>query len=247
MTNPSAEGVNPSAAAAETSESETSENIDEMKERKEKWTCCDPRQTDFFKIEKPLIKYKSFFFFFHGAIGSVCSYFSIYYKQLGFSPNQIGVISGMRPFVGFWSGPIWGLVADRFRIKRIMLLISAISWLAFITSIGFVSPANLDPDCAYVSAVKKNFSGDVTEAKITKELSDRTSEERLQESRSWMFDQEDLNRVFTTIIILVVLGEVVQSPTGALADSGCVEELGTNNIHKYGHQRAWGSLSPGIT
>lgn len=210
-------------------------------------SCCGFRRPGFFKIEKSLIKYKCFYFFFSGAIGSVCSYFSIYYKQLGFSPNQIGVISGMRPFVGFWSGPIGGMLADRFRIKRFMLMISTVAWLAFITSIGFVPPAKLDPDCAFVSALKSQNTTEDKEGPFSQMHSDTSPEERLQKSRGWMFDQADLQRVFITIIMLVALGEVVQAPAGALADSGCVEELGNDDMHKYGHQRAWGSLGPGIT
>ena len=220
---------------------------DETMENKRKWTCWDIETPGFFKIEKRLLKYKGFFFFFSGAIGSVCSYFSIYYKQLGFSPKQIGIISGMRPFVGFWTGPIGGMIADRFRIKRIMLLISTVAWLAFVTSIGFVQPAKLSPDCAVVEAMKGGNTTVVQEKPLFDLHSIDTPEKRLQESRGWMFDQNDLHRLFVTIILLVTLGEVFQAPAGALADSGCVEELGTNDMHKYGHQRAWGSLSPGIT
>ena len=208
--------------------------------------CCDLRKSEFFKIEKPLLKFKSFNFFFGGAIGSVFPYFSVYYKQLGFSPNQIGIISGVRPIVGFCSGPIWGSLADRFRIRRIMLVISALGWLAFITSIGFVPAAEKDPDCAYVSVLKGNITKEAYEGPTPELRPGASPDESLQEHRGWMYDQTDLYRVFVTIMILVILGEVVQSPTGALADSGCIEELGDTNIHKYGYQRAWGSLSLGL-
>ena len=219
----------------------------ESMENEQKWTCWNIRQPDFFKIEKRLLKYKGFFFFFSGAIGSVCSYFSIYYKQLGFSPKQIGVISGMRPFVGVWTGPIGGMLADRFRIKRIILMISTVAWLAFVTSIGFVGPAKFSPDCDYVNTMKTENKTAGQQSPFSSLHTKSSAEELLQESRGWMFDQGDLHRVFVTVILLVTLGEIFQAPAGALADSGCVEELGTSDIHKYGHQRAWGSLSPGIT
>ena len=219
----------------------------ETMENEQKWTCWNIRQPEFFKIEKHLLKYKGFFFFFSGAIGSVCSYFSIYYKQLGFSPKQIGIISGMRPFVGVWTGPIGGMIADRFRIKRTILMISTVAWLAFVTSIGFVQPAKFSPDCAFVETMKTKNSTAVQESPFSAMHSKPTADELLQESRGWMFDQSNLHSLFVTVILLVTLGEVFQAPAGALADSGCVEELGPNGIHKYGHQRAWGSLSPGIT
>ena len=208
--------------------------------------CCDIRNTEFFRIEKHLLKYKSFFFFFSGAIGAVFPYFSIYYKQLGFSPNQIGIISGVRPIVGFCSGPLWGSLADRYRLRRIILMIGALGWLVFITAIGFVPPPKLDPNCGYVDALKGNFTLKSYKGPPAELRPGASAEETLQESRGWMFDQIDLQRVFFTIMILVIFGEAVQSPTGALADSGCVEELGSYDLHKYGHQRAFGSLSLGI-
>ena len=208
--------------------------------------CCGFRRAEFFKIEKRLIKYKAFFFFFLGAIGSVFPYFSIYYKQIGFSPNQIGIISGVRPLVGFCSSPLCGSMADRFRIRRIMLLISALGWLGFITAIGFIPPPKMAPDCGYVYVLKGNMTIESYTGPTPELRPGATATESLQESRGWMFDEADLRRAFITIMILVILGEVVNAPTGALADSGCVEELGSKDMHKYGHQRAFGSLSLGI-
>lgn len=213
---------------------------------------------DMFKVETQLMKFKSFFFFFGGAIGSVFPYFSIYYKQMGLSPNQIGIISGLRPLIGFCSGPVWGSIADRFRIRRIMLFCSALGWLAFITSIGFVPPPEISDDqCPIVQdfvGVKANETA--TNVTVDEELRDTfddlhtlrpdvSPEESLMESRGWIYDSDDLFRVYITIMVLVVLGELVQSPCGALADSGCIETLGNTDMHKYGHQRAWGSIGLG--
>ena len=216
-------------------------------------------QPGFFKVEACLLKFKSFFFFFGGAIGSVFPYFSVYYKQLGLSPNQIGIISGLRPIIGFCSGPLWGSLADRFRVRRIMLFVSALGWLAFITSIGFVPPAKISAaQCPYVQEFVGNKNATKMSVKTKPDVTreefndlhrlrvDVTPEESLMESRGWIYDHSDLYRVYTVIMILVVLGELVQSPCGALADSGCIETLGNKDIHKYGHQRAWGSLGLGI-
>lgn len=215
---------------------------------------------EFFKVEWHLVKFKSFFFFFGGAIGAVFPYFSVYYKQLGLSPNQIGIISGLRPIIGFCSGPLWGSLADRFRIRRIVLFCSALGWLAFITAIGFVPSANISEDqCPYVyEFVGKNVSltntSSITNTDVTheeflnlhRERDGVSPEENLMESRGWIYESTGLYRVYIVIMILVVLGELVQSPCGALADSGCIETLGNTDMHKYGHQRAWGSLGLGI-
>lgn len=208
--------------------------------------------SEFFRCDRSLFKFKSFFFFFGGAIGSVFPYFSVYYKQIGFSPTQIGLIAGLRPIIGFCSGSLWGSIADLFRIRRIILICSAAGWLAFITSIGFVPPPEKSAEqCYYVndfvdgnltfsdpksSVLKENFNN------LHKPRPDITPEEGLLESRGWLYSYDDLYRVYITIMILVVLGELVQAPCGALADSACIEHLGDRNFNRYGHQRAFGSL-----
>ena len=142
--------------------------------------CCDITNPSVLcKIERQLVKFKSFFFFFGGAIGAVFPYFSVYFKQLGFSPNQIGIISGVRPLIGFCSGPLWGSLADRFRKRRIMLCISALGWLAFITSIGFVPVAKYsDSQCHYVTEFlgtsSSNTSNLTSTSKVTSGRRSRT-------------------------------------------------------------------------
>ncbi|KAK3104426.1 hypothetical protein FSP39_001822 [Pinctada imbricata] len=56
---------------------------------------------NFCKFEPDLVPYKLFYFSFYGAIGAIFPFMSLYFKQLGFSPNQIGLISGVRPLIGF--------------------------------------------------------------------------------------------------------------------------------------------------
>ncbi|KAK3582988.1 hypothetical protein CHS0354_027113 [Potamilus streckersoni] len=218
--------------------------------------CCIDKA--YFRIEPALIKFKFFYFFFLGAIGSVFPFLSIYYKQLGLSPNQIGIISGVRPLAGFISGPLWGSIADRFRIRRIVLIGSTFGWLAFITSIGFVPPASKsDVICPLVDDLLGNKTALTNDsvplthsssylAHVFRLRPDVTPAKSLLEDRGWMFDQVDLARVLVTILLLVLCGELLQAPCGALADSAVLGQLGDKGIHKYGHQRAFGALALGI-
>ncbi|XP_064644661.1 major facilitator superfamily domain-containing protein 6-like [Lineus longissimus] len=89
-------------------------------------------------INRHMFPVKLFYFFFFGARGAVTPYMSIYFKQLGLSPDQIGLVSGMRPIVGFASGPLWGALADRYKIRKMCLILSMIGWLFFTLGLGFV-------------------------------------------------------------------------------------------------------------
>ncbi|XP_069471772.1 major facilitator superfamily domain-containing protein 6 isoform X2 [Ambystoma mexicanum] len=95
------------------------------------------------KINNDLLVSKVFYFFFYAAYGSLYPLLPVYYKQLGMSPSQSGFLVGIRYFIEFCSAPFWGVVADRFKKGKIVLLFSVLCWVLFNLGIGFVKPANL--------------------------------------------------------------------------------------------------------
>lgn len=95
------------------------------------------------KINNDLLISKVFYFFFYSAYGSLYPLLPVYYKQLGMSPTQSGLLVGIRYFIEFCSAPFWGVIADRFRKGKIVLLFSLLCWVLFNLGIGFVKPAAL--------------------------------------------------------------------------------------------------------
>ncbi|KAM9032255.1 major facilitator superfamily domain-containing protein 6 [Sarcophilus harrisii] len=95
------------------------------------------------KVNNDLLISKVFYFFFYSAYGSLYPLLPVYYKQLGMSPSQSGLLVGIRYFIEFCSAPFWGVVADRFRKGKIVLLFSLLCWVLFNLGIGFVKPATL--------------------------------------------------------------------------------------------------------
>ncbi|XP_058405418.1 major facilitator superfamily domain-containing protein 6 isoform X2 [Diceros bicornis minor] len=95
------------------------------------------------KINNDLLISKVFYFFFYSAYGSLYPLLPVYYKQLGMSPSQSGLLVGIRYFIEFCSAPFWGVIADRFKKGKIVLLFSLLCWVSFNLGIGFVKPATL--------------------------------------------------------------------------------------------------------
>ncbi|XP_016071974.1 PREDICTED: major facilitator superfamily domain-containing protein 6 [Miniopterus natalensis] len=95
------------------------------------------------KINNDLLISKVFYFFFYAAYGSLYPLLPVYYKQLGMSPSQSGLLVGIRYFIEFCSAPFWGVVADRFKKGKTVLLFSLLCWVLFNLGIGFVKPATL--------------------------------------------------------------------------------------------------------
>ncbi|XP_028255969.1 major facilitator superfamily domain-containing protein 6-A isoform X2 [Parambassis ranga] len=102
--------------------------------------CC---QRLCLRINKNLLVSKVFYFFFYAAYGSLHPLLAVYYKQLGMSASRSGLLVGIRYFIEFCSAPFWGIVADRFKKGKAVLLFSVLCWLVFNCGIGFVRPAEM--------------------------------------------------------------------------------------------------------
>ncbi|KAK5984778.1 Major facilitator superfamily and Major facilitator superfamily domain [Trichostrongylus colubriformis] len=86
-----------------------------------------------------------FYLAFFASFGSLFPLLAVYFKQLGMTATQAGVLLGCRPLVEFASGPFWGSFANRFRKQKLLLLFSLGSLIVFTLAIGFVQP--ITPYC----------------------------------------------------------------------------------------------------
>ncbi|KAL2087922.1 hypothetical protein ACEWY4_016750 [Coilia grayii] len=110
--------------------------------------CC---QRMCLRINRRLLVSKIFYFFFYAAYGSLHPLLPVYYKQLGMTPSHSGLLVGIRYFIEFCSAPFWGMVADRYRKGKAVLLFSVLCWLVFNCGISFSHPAHIT--CSGVEVV----------------------------------------------------------------------------------------------
>ncbi|KAK7136882.1 hypothetical protein R3I93_017061 [Phoxinus phoxinus] len=102
--------------------------------------CCERL---FLRVNRLLLVSKVFYLFFYAAYGSLHPLLALFYKQLGMNPTQSGLLVGIRYFIEFCSAPFWGIVADRYRKGKAVLLFSMLCWLFFNSGIGFVQPPDM--------------------------------------------------------------------------------------------------------
>ncbi|GMT20001.1 hypothetical protein PFISCL1PPCAC_11298, partial [Pristionchus fissidentatus] len=81
-----------------------------------------------------------FYFFYFASFGSLFPLLAVYFKQLGMTPAQAGLLLGIRPLMEFASHPFWGMFAARFKREKLLLLFSLASLIVFTLMIGFVQP-----------------------------------------------------------------------------------------------------------
>ena len=64
-------------------------------------------------VNRELLIAKAFYLLFFSAFGSLLPLMAIYFKNMGMTPTQAGILIGIRPFVGYLSAPFWADLADR--------------------------------------------------------------------------------------------------------------------------------------
>ena len=94
-------------------------------------------------VNRELLVYKAFYFFFLSAFGSIFPYLPVYFRQIGLPASQVGLLIGVRPIVQLASAPFWAIVADKYRKRKAVLVMSTLAWLIMTLSLAFVEPTNV--------------------------------------------------------------------------------------------------------
>ena len=95
-----------------------------------------------FRINRDLLVYKAFYFFFLSGFGSIFPYLPVYFRQIGLPASQVGLLLGLRPIVQLASAPFWAIMADKYRKRKSVLVMSVMSWLIMTMALAFVEPTN---------------------------------------------------------------------------------------------------------
>ncbi|KAJ0184107.1 hypothetical protein K1T71_000530 [Dendrolimus kikuchii] len=126
------------------------------------------------KVNKKLLPIKGHFFFFNAGTAPLVPYLSTYARQLGFSSATVGLIYTILPIFGLIAKPLFGVIADRFKIQKSILILFQIITIVSFSAIYFVPqnrPAvrvSLDCDQSF-TMLKSCYSttGQVDECKVT--------------------------------------------------------------------------------
>ncbi|KAF6776591.1 hypothetical protein AHF37_04045 [Paragonimus kellicotti] len=98
---------------------------------------------DWIKIhfDRSVLVFQLFYFFFYAAFGSLFPLISIYFKQLGLSAVQCGVLGGIRYLVDWLATPFWNALAEKWKKGKSFLIVSLVCSMSFTLGLGFVRPS----------------------------------------------------------------------------------------------------------
>ena len=87
-------------------------------------------------INRALLPAKAAYFFFYFSYSSVTPYITVFMTAYGLNAEEAGFVLGARLFAQFFSGPLWGGIADKTRKHKFVLLFQ----IAISTILTFTAP-----------------------------------------------------------------------------------------------------------
>ena len=209
-----------------------------------------------YSINKRYIVSKGFYFTFFSAQGSLLPYLSLYFKQLQLPATQVGLITGLKPYIAFFFIPFWGCVADRFKKAKVLFFISMLAVVG-----GMVAYALVPLKICGINKIQPASRSTMAFAPRNSTSYDSVSKvaEQWTENTPWahpdIITLQDHNNnskkrnrpVFLYLLIATILSTILSCPGLTLADTATVNVLKENQeTHKYGKQRLWGSIGYGL-
>ncbi|PRW44509.1 major facilitator superfamily [Chlorella sorokiniana] len=104
---------------------------------------------------------KAWYLLYFSALSCLFPFLNLFFRRLGYSAKQIGIIGCLRPLVSFPAGSLWSGAADKSRRHRAVLLLTFATSLLLRLSISGVAHRGFGPLLALVVAMEA-FAAPVT-------------------------------------------------------------------------------------
>jgi PPP family 3-phenylpropionic acid transporter len=88
-------------------------------------------------VDRAFFAPKAFYFCFYAASASLIPYLVLYYRQIGLSGAQIGLLVGVSPIVTWLAAPFWGAIADGTRQHRAILTLTILGAMTMIALLAW--------------------------------------------------------------------------------------------------------------
>lgn len=217
-------------------------------------------------IDRNLLLYKVFYFFYFAALGSLVPYLSLYFKHSLLLPAHFaGIVLAVKPLCLFVSAPVMGTIADKYNKAKTVLLMALFSYIVMNFLVAVVPPVSAD--CLSEVHNKLNIThGHNATKEVSHRLGNVKPEHKNAEGivrfgntemwdEAWLFDLYTQNDpklyknaevVFIIILVITIVGELLGATSNTLADVATFQNL-ENRPHYYGEQRLWGEVGWGIS
>ncbi len=79
------------------------------------------------------------YFSYFACFGIFISFANVYFREIGLTGAEIGLVNSVSPLAGIFCGPVWGMLSDRIRNPRLIMIIASIGGAAALLALSVVS------------------------------------------------------------------------------------------------------------
>ena len=235
-------------------EDEPQKKTNSKEEHKEKSNFLE--RLKIFGCTVQLFHYKVLFFASYGAFGCLMTFLPLYFKQLGLSAAQTGLLVGIRPLCQAIGAPFWGILADKYKRRKTILLLGASAWLIKNMLILVIRPshqvcvATVGNESHLVTKRESLMDSQQKAVRVPLSSTEHTALALTgtpdKEKYFIQVENGELLNIFYILLVLVIIGELFGSILHPILDGCTVDFLG-NERKSYGRLRFWGSVGMVVT
>ena len=127
------------------------------------WYSVPRRRKTHYTFKEDLLDFhalpaKLFYLFMSFGGGFLVPYLPVFFRKLGLSPAETGLLGSLPAFVTFWSAPMWSGIADKYQCLRLVLVLNLLSYMVFHVSLLAVPTAIIPGDCLDADNTCAGFS-----------------------------------------------------------------------------------------
>ena len=157
-------------------------------------------------------------YFFNSAKKQIKMYPMLFFITMGLNPAEAGVINGLQYIGGFIGAPLWGFVADKFRIHR-GLAISLCVMAAITTCLQPLLGIYFADKFRYKCHIKPNNT--------------------LDNSLDEFSHSVNHNILYYSLLFAVIIGKSFDASASSFVDSGCLRRIQTSPKKTYYGQQKY--------
>ncbi|CAH1273177.1 MFSD6L [Branchiostoma lanceolatum] len=101
-------------------------------------------KTKQWNVPQSLAIAKAFYFLNHAGKACLLPFLPLYFRLLGLSATQVGIICGTRAFIGLGAAPLWAKMAKKYNIRRLVILFALFMTIACTLSLTVIPPIDED-------------------------------------------------------------------------------------------------------
>ncbi len=79
------------------------------------------------------------YFSFFACFGIFISFSNVYFREFGLTGAEIGLVNSVSPLAGILCGPLWGMLSDRIRNPRLIMIMASVGGAAALLALSVAS------------------------------------------------------------------------------------------------------------